>query len=107
MIGGIVGGVIAVLVFAGLIAVFVARGRRRDSGQPNNDAALQSRDAGAASRPRLSIYAPFTPRPLENKYDVVPELPAQLYDAAPSAADIYTKPSPRPSEYEHGNLTKF
>jgi hypothetical protein len=42
LIGGIVGGVVAMLVVGGLIAFLVARSRRRSKDGPNSGVALQS-----------------------------------------------------------------
>jgi uncharacterized membrane protein len=49
LIGGIVGGVVALLVVGGLIAYLVARSRRRGKGESNSNAALQSVRQGASS----------------------------------------------------------
>jgi hypothetical protein len=75
LIGGIVGGVVALLLVCGLIAFFVARSRRRVKDEPSNDAAMQSaRDNASAP----TDYAPF----VLNNYDVVPQ--QTNYDAWPN-----------------------
>jgi predicted lipid-binding transport protein (Tim44 family) len=101
LIGGIVGGVVALILIGGLVAFLVKRSRqRRANGEPNNDAVLQSVrvDAGAASH--RSNYQSFSPQPKN--------APPQNYDAwSTNDGNNYANPSPNHMVYEQGDVTEF
>jgi hypothetical protein len=93
LIGGIVGGVVALLLIGGLIAFLVARSRRRAKDHPNNDAALQSvrqsmtnNDVRDAAR--------------ESDYGALSLGPPQNYDAWSTKDENYGKSSPNRTDYE-------
>jgi hypothetical protein len=107
LIGGIVGGVIALLLVGGLITCLVARSRRRaSSGEPNSDAAMQSvrqsasnnamnSDFGVASHRSNSNYEALTlSPPEETKYGTL--------SVGPQNYDTWS-----PNEYDHGDVKKF
>jgi hypothetical protein len=76
LIGGIVGGVVALLLVGGLIAFFVARNRRQRKGEPTKGAMLQS------VRPTNNgVNMPNSP---ESNYGII---------------------GPNITEYEHGDVT--
>jgi hypothetical protein len=93
LIGGIVGGVVALLVVGGLIAYLVARSRRRGKGESNSNAALQSVRQGASSNDMRdaesyrSDYGALSLSPPESSYDVI---------------GVQNS-----TEYDQGDLTKF
>jgi hypothetical protein len=112
LIGGIVGGIIALLLVGGLVAFLVARSRRH--GEPNNDAALQSVwstdmreavDTGTAVH--RSNYDTLALSPPEKNYGLLNLGAPPQYNALPAIEDVYMKPSPNHTEYEVGDLTKF
>jgi hypothetical protein len=98
LIGGVVGGVVALVLICGLIAFLVARSRRRrEQGEANTGASMQSvrqsmssgeSETGAASQSNLSVGTP------------------QNHSAWPNN-DNYAKFSPKHTDYEHGDITKF
>jgi hypothetical protein len=95
LIGGIVGGIVALLLIGGLIACLVARSRRRLKDHPNNDAALQS---VRQSMPNNDVRDGGTAR--EN-YGAVGSLgPPQNYDAWSNNDNNYGKPSANRTDYE-------
>jgi hypothetical protein len=107
LIGGIVGGVVALLFVVGLIAFLVSRSRRHTKAESKSDAALQSvrqrdsvGDAGAASHG--SNYESLALRPPQNNYGVVSQ--PQRYDSW-STKQNYAKPNR--SDYEQGDVTPF
>jgi hypothetical protein len=76
LIGGIVGGVVALLLIGGLIACFVARSQRQRKGEPTKGAMLQS------VRPTNNgVNMPNSP---ESNYGII---------------------GPNITEYEHGDVT--
>jgi hypothetical protein len=105
LIGGIVGGVVALLLIGGLIAFLVARSRRRGgNGEPNNKgASLQPvrpsdvmRDTGVASQ--QSVYEALALNPPESNYGVIN--PPQNYANWATTQDNFAKPAPNRTEYE-------
>jgi hypothetical protein len=103
LIGGIVGGVVALILVVGVVTFLVARSRRRGNGEPNSNAALQSvrhnSDSGAGAAPRGSNYAPLALSP-PNNYGVAAPHQSQNYDAWSTREDIYGKPSRNGTDYE-------
>jgi hypothetical protein len=109
LIGGIAGGVVALLLVGGLIAFFVARSRQSaKKGEPNdNGAALQPvrqnvsnndiRDDASASH-RSNYDAIALSAPAENNYGVGNL--EQNYDAWSTKDDNYAKPSLNRTDYE-------
>jgi hypothetical protein len=91
LIGGIVGGVVALLLIGGLIAFLVARSRRRAKDHPNNDAALQS---VRQSMPSNDVRA------RESDYGALILGPPQNYDAWSNKDENYGKPSTNRTDYE-------
>jgi hypothetical protein len=91
LIGGIVGGVVALLLIGGLIAFLVARSRRREKDHPNNDAALHSVRQSMPSNDA---------RARENDYGAISLGPPQNYDAWSTKDDNYGKPSTNRTDYE-------
>jgi hypothetical protein len=106
LIGGIVGGIVALILVGGLIVFLVARSRRRrGNGEPNGDAALQSvggqsaptngvHDAGVALQ-RKTSESLSSSRP-DSNYGVIP---SQQYDAW-TKLDNFATPSPQGTDYE-------
>jgi hypothetical protein len=111
LIGGIVGGVVALLLIGGLIAFLVARSRRRGKSE-SNDAPLQplpNNDVGGggvASHRVNNNYGALTlsdgPQK-QNNYNATSPGALHNYDAW---NDDHGKPkaSPNRTEYEQGNL---
>jgi hypothetical protein len=103
LIGGIVGGIVALLLIGigGLIVCLVARSRRRGKDEPNNGAQLQSVDGahddlGASQHNNFDTLPQSPPR---SNYGVI--VPPQNYDAWSAANDNnYAKPSPNSTDYE-------
>jgi hypothetical protein len=88
LIGGIVGGIVALLLIGGLIAFLVARSRRRAKDHPNNDAALQSVRQSMPSNAR------------ESDYSAISLGPPQKYDSWSTKDENYGKPSANRTDYE-------
>lgn len=97
LIGGVVGGIVALLLIGGLIAFLVARSRA------GKDALQSARDAGAASH--RTNYDSLTLSTPENNYGEVTLGPPQNYAAWTNKDENYASPSQ--TMYEHGNVTKF
>lgn len=97
LIGGIFGGLFALLLVGGLVAFALTRSRRRGIDEPNNSALWSVHmsnqgvhGAGVASN--------------RSDYDSLPP-PPQNYNPLPAVRDIYAKPrSPNCTEYEYGDL---
>jgi hypothetical protein len=94
LIGGIVGGVFALLLIGGLVAFLVARSRRGEKDHPNSDAALQS---VRQSMPSNDVHDAGVAR--GSDYGALSIGPPQNYDAW-SNKDDYAKPSPNRTHYE-------
>jgi hypothetical protein len=86
LIGGIVGGVVALLLVGVLVAFLVSRRRRKD--ESSKGASMQS--------VRQSGLSP------ESNYGVIGSL--HNYDAWSTNENNYATPSPNRSEYENGDL---
>jgi uncharacterized membrane protein len=101
LVGGIVGGVVALLLLGGVVAFLVAHSRRRGSGAAlhsicQSKSSNDTRDEGASSH--RSNYESLTSRPPESRYGVPPQI---------NCANKYATPSSnRPTEYEHGDIAK-
>jgi hypothetical protein len=104
LIGGIVGGVVALILVGGLVAFIVARSRRRVNA--SQDSAMQSgrqnlpdagAGAGAGFASHHSNYESLALSPPENE---------NHYAAVGLALDNYAKPSTNRNEYEFGDISK-
>jgi hypothetical protein len=93
LIGGIVGGIVALLLVVGLIAFLVARNRRPEHVESNNDTTLQS------------VPSDASPSLHRTNYDSLALIsPENNYNALPAVSDLYVKLSPNRTEYEIGDL---
>jgi hypothetical protein len=93
LVGGIVGGVVALLLVGGLIALFAARRRRHGNGDPNKNSNMPNSDkqnAGVALH--TSNYESLALR--ENSYGAIVLSPPQNYVEWSNKDDNYAKPSP-------------
>jgi hypothetical protein len=91
LIGGIVGGIFALLLVGGLIAFLVAHNRRRPA-RPNGDAALQS--VGMLNNGHHNNFESLASSPRENNSGS-----PRNYDALPPIEDVYVKSSPLANRY--------
>jgi hypothetical protein len=71
LIGGIVGGIVALFVVGGLIAFLVTRSQRRreSASKPNNDAALQAVSVQADAASHRNIYESFALNQTQTVYE--------------------------------------
>jgi hypothetical protein len=107
LIGGVVGGVVALLLLGGLIAcAFVVACRRRGNGAPirNNDAALQSvRESVTKNDMRDALTVSH-----RSDYDALTlSPPTSNYGMISVKEDTYATLSTNRTEYEQGDLTNF
>jgi hypothetical protein len=108
LIGGIVGGVVALLLIGGLIAFLVTRSKRRGNCEPNDGALrpLPNNDVGggvASHRVNNNYGALTLSDGPQNNYNAASPGALHYYDAW---NDDHGKPkaSPNRTEYEQGNL---